>query len=324
MTKIAKIKSTSLPNSIIEVPLVLGYVQDSLNLTHLRAKDVDHWFITTSDCGPNEVLARKYFAVLLKDHDNCFFLDANCFEHQAHLMVLSGLSLADKLLASQTQTISNSKSGSKPFSWRYYTSLAIVTNVLRSAAKDLYLQWCLLYGALDANKKVKKLFPKCQSGRWGSVHQTEERLIAAGFDQLREVVAILAKKFWGKKKQSRQANGDDKENARPASESLNPDTLALEQCAEYSKRMGKWRTYAIASTEELMWGRLIEISHWARAPIMHFTHFVRRKVPSEELHSKGHSLCQLINGKAHSIFAEFSEMLEPAEGILAAIQLIIL
>ena len=62
----------------------------------LRARNADHWFLTTSDRGSNEVMARKYFASLVMNCDNVFFLEADCLEHQAHLICLAGLSFVDQ------------------------------------------------------------------------------------------------------------------------------------------------------------------------------------------------------------------------------------
>lgn len=280
-------------------PCLPGPTNTNIPKKQLRARNADHWFLTTSDRGSNEVMARKYFASLVMNCDNVFFLEADCLEHQAHLICLAGLSFVDQLL-----------SKSKP--WKYYTSLAIATNVFRAQAKEVHLQWCMLFGPVDANQKVKKLFPRCQSGRWGSIHTTEERFIQAGFDHVAMLVATMANAWGGKTKQKRSAN---KENVPPADTvNLNPDTLALEQATEFSKRMGKWRSYALQTSQDLLWGRLVEVMHWSRGPLMHFTHFLKAKISDVELHSQGSHMCQLVNGKADSILAEFSLLLTASSG----------
>ena len=166
----------------------------------------------------------------------------------------------------------------------------------------------MLFGPVDANQKVKKLLPRCQSGRWGSIHTTEERFIQAGFDQVAMLVATMASAWGGKNKQ--QKRSANKENIPPPETvNLNPDTLALEQATEFSKRMGKWRSYALQTSQDLLWGRLVELMHWSRGPLMHFTNFLKAKILDVELHSQGNHTCQLVNGKADSILGEFSVLL---------------
>lgn len=264
--------------------------------------------MTTSDRGANEVLARKYFATLVKDCDNVFYLEANCLEHQAHLITLSGLTFTDQAL-------------SKLKPWKYYTSLAIATNVLRTVAKEVYLQWCLMFGPMDANKQVKKLFPKCQSGRWGSIHLTEERFLTATFERLSLVLKALAEKWGSNKKPTKKVSNSNKENVPPATATdLNPDTLSLEQAAEYSKRMGKWRAYLLTTSQDKLWGRIVEVVHWSRSPLVHFTNFLKGKLSDVELLSSGNHLCQLANGKAASILDEFSNLLMDSDCNLESIE----
>ena len=265
-------------------------------LTSVRSRGVDNFFLCTSDRGSNEALARKHFYILTKDMPNTYYFQADCYEHAAHLIVLSGLVLVDQALL---------QAG---LPWKYFTALAITTNVLRSNAKEIYLHWCMLYGAEDANKKVRKLFPRCQSGRWGSVDVTEARFINAGFDRLHAVLKGVAAKSWGKSKKKRQRASDDKENNSSAA-NLNPNTLALEQTAEYTKRMGQWRAYSLRTSEDAMWGRFVEVVHWSRSPIMWFTHFVRSKISMQDRERYGGHLTQLVNGKANDIFAAFSSKL---------------
>ena len=68
------------------------------------------------------------------------------------------------------------------------------------------------YGAAEANRQVKKMFPKCCSTRWGLVHLTEERLLAAGADRLQHVLEEVLDKSAapgaGFKRRAEEAFGD--------------------------------------------------------------------------------------------------------------------
>lgn len=122
--------------------------------------------------------------VLLNDCESSFFVDMDCLEHASHLITLGGLRLIDDILKV-----------AKFAAVKYFTSCAIVSNVMRDCAKEIYLEWCVTYGAQSANATVEKLMPKCNSGRWGSVHATEERFLKMEAGQLSTVLTtVLGKK----------------------------------------------------------------------------------------------------------------------------------
>ena len=230
--------------------------------------------------------------VLLNDCESAFFVDMDCLEHGSHLITLGGLRLVDDILKATSFT---------PF--KHFTSCAIVSNVMRDCAKDIYLEWCVTYGAQSANATVKKLMPKCNSGRWGSVHATEERFLKMEAEQLSTVLTtVLEKKVCKKSK--------PKSKPKPLDNDLNPDTLALEQSAEYTARMGKWRRYALETVQNTMWLKCIDLMHRARGPVMHFTNFVRAKLPKKDFRRFGGHICQLVNGKMDVMMAEFTELIE--------------
>ena len=257
----------------------------------------------TTDRGSNEVYDRKLALSVVMDpadadFHSTFFLQADCYEHASHLIVLAGLLLIDKKLASVRK-------------WKYYTSLAICSNVLRSLSKDFFFQFCLLYGPEDGNKHARSLWPKCCSGRWGSVNETEERFLKAGADRVRTVLSSLLKK----KEDDKQKN---KDKSAVHENDLNPDALALEQMREYAERMSKWKRYAFQCSLDMLWCKLIELMHWCRQPIMHFTHFIRGSIPDSDIAKFGNQLAQLVGYKGEQLFAEFSELLWPPTGFLAS------
>ena len=249
------------------------------------------WYLSTTDKGSNESYSRKMLHVLLNDCKNVLFVDLDCFEHGSHLITLGGLKLMDSMLKSSPHS-----------TFKYFTSCAIVSNVMRDLAKDIYFEWCLTYGACSANETVKKLMPKCNSGRWGSVHATEERFLKMNPIHLATVVkTVLGKKAEkaNKKKQPKLMEND-----------LNPNTLALEQAAEYTARMGKWRRYALETVQDSLWLKCIDIMHRSRGPVMHFTHIVRTRPSTSELRRFGGQVCQLVNGKMLQVMTEFNDLLD--------------
>ena len=90
-----------------------------------------HCFICCTDRGSNELACRKLVACMVKDVPNILFLEMNCLEHGVHLVCLSGLQLMDKLLKAHERT------------WKYYSALSIITQVLRSVSGKVYESWTL-------------------------------------------------------------------------------------------------------------------------------------------------------------------------------------
>lgn len=232
--------------------------------------------------------------VLLRDCANVFFVDSDCMEHASHLITLGGLKLMDASLKEAAH-----------ISFKYFTACAIVTNVMRDCAKDVYLEWCLTYGSKSANECVKKLMPKCNSGRWGSIHLTEERFLKMGRGQLATVLTAVLEKKGSCKNQNR-----NKPEQKPKENDLNPDTLALEQSAAYTATMGKWRRYALETVQDVMWYKCLEIMHRAREPNMHFINMVRSKPSPAEPRLSGSQLCQLVNEKMDVVMTEFKDLLD--------------
>lgn len=249
-----------------------------------------HWFLRTTDKGANEMFSRKMMTVAVRDCKDILFVEQDCLEHCSHLITLGGLKQIDSLLRELPG-----------ITYKYFSSCAIVTNVMRDCAKNIYLEWCVAYGAASANKRVLKLMPKCNSGRWGSIHVTEERLLAMGASELAHVLATVLERKTAKSKHKKTPVD---------SSSLSPDQLAIEQAAEYSKKMGTWRSYALTAVRDIFWHKLLAIMHRSREPVMHFTHFARANPTEEELLKHGSPLCQLVNGKMDDIYQEFDALLE--------------
>ncbi len=253
---------------------------------------MQHIMCVTTDGGSNELACRKAIAVLCKDIPNFWYFECTCLEHAHHLVCMGGLKLIDKLLKSH---------GGR--SWKYYSSIAIFTNVSRSCAKDLYHVWCNLFGATSALERAKKLFPKCCSTRWGSIHVSEEMIIKAGCAPLKEALTYVIGEKQGKMSSKREKVVNSREE-----NDLNPDTLAIEAIQAFQLQMGKWRKHALAVLGDRIFQPLMKIMHRLREPVMRLSYFLKSKLSQQQIQLHGNHLSLLVNGKMQEIFDMFGEL----------------
>ena len=255
-----------------------------------------HVFFCTTDGGANEVAARKYVATLTKSIPNLLFLENTCMEHSHHLITMGSLQLVDSLLSSFAGR-----------SWKYYSSLAIFTNVARSVSKQLYYAWCEQFDASSAAIYVKKMYPRCCSTRWGSIATTEGRMLDAGCQRLESALGLaLAAKVIDKCKTEKAKPREQKlENDR----SLNPDVLAVEAIKQYQIQMGKWRAHALKVLGDPLFETTIRVMQKTREPVMHLSHFLKISSFSAQKDRKGMHLGQLVCGKAPEIQESFNDIL---------------
>ena len=137
-----------------------------------------HIFCQTTDRGSNELCARGINSDIYNSlAPKVLYFDLNCVEHAAHLCCLGGLAQVDVYLTkrSKQEGIAQGNWGNK-----YFAACATLANVLRDVGQSLFKSWAKLFGAADALRHAKKLFPKCISGRWGSIHDFETRCLNAG------------------------------------------------------------------------------------------------------------------------------------------------
>ena len=237
----------------------------------------------TSDRGSNEVASRNLWIDLLAASMFIFFLDSDCFEHALHLICLGGLKLIDSYLRNHRN-------------WKYYSSVAIIANVLRELATDVYDTWVRKHGAQSAQSSVRTLFPKANSARWGQVHLLEGRFRLAGVSKLSEVLrTVLAVKV--AKKSKTQGNND-----------MNPNVLAIEQTAEYTQRQGKWRIHAGTAIGDPLLEGCIETMFRTREPLIHLSHFLKMNVSAADVEKHGSNLAQMVNFKAAQIDSELDDL----------------
>ena len=156
--------------------------------TFLEFQDVDesasvlsggwHIFCQTTDRGSNELCARGINNDIYNSlAPQVLYFDLNCVEHATHLCCLGGLAQVDVYLTKRSK-----QEGITQGAWgnKYFAACATLANVLRDVGQPLFKNWAHLFGAADALRHAKKLFPKCISGRWGSIHDFETRCLDAG------------------------------------------------------------------------------------------------------------------------------------------------
>ena len=87
------------------------------------------------------------------------------------------------------------------------------------------------------------------------------------------------------------------------------DQLAIEQLAEYSARMNKWRRHVLLTMNDRLFGKLIAVMNVARGPLIHLSSFLKKTIATSELDERGSSLHQLVCFKARDIMSEFESLL---------------
>ena len=284
-----------------------------------------HVYLCTTDQGSNEAWGRRAILYDVKDDKTTFFFDSDCLEHGPHLIVMSSLLLADSMLT----TIG------RP--WKYWKSLATFSYTTRDVAKRLYDTWVDRFGAQNAKRCVKSLFPKPVSQRWGRVHELEERIMKAGFLNLALCLAeILTSKFvdlqevvpleaclsedmgWSALgvvrslvRSSKDKQAKRQKEIETGKTTATPDVLSVEQTKAYTIQMSKWRGQTLVAIADRLWGKTIETMYHAREPIIHLTSFLKKHSGSDsemEDNTMPGILAQLVQGKASSIQAEFDSI----------------
>eukprot|EP00435_Cladocopium_sp_Y103_P013338 s4746_g3.t1 len=147
---------------------------------------------------------------------------------------------------------------------QYFSSLAVVSQTLRSVAKKFYHAWCALHGHINAKDFAYKLFPRCQAGRWLST-DVEKRIISCTQEKMEPVIQQVLGEIvrsdkcesadvWTSSsskqdaeveepKAKKKRNGTPKKEAKPK-QNTGVDLvneLALVETRAFSAKMGKYR-----------------------------------------------------------------------------------
>lgn len=246
------------------------------------------WFMATTDNGPNELWSKKAIQVLTRDLDHFFFLPHNCLEHQAHLGVLGSLKLCDNMLRGRRQ-------------WKYFSSAAIIATTLRDLSQALFAAWRALFGEDSAVASVKKLFPRCVSGRWGSIDVTEARMLEATLGRLAKAFKFMTEAAPALLQENGAGNTANPDNC--------VDTLSLEASKEFSIRMGKWRLHTWRTLQDNLFHRVVAVMHTTRKPWIHLSNFLKKKLNTDSSYQGANHLEVLVCGKAQNLGNDFEEML---------------
>lgn len=237
------------------------------------------------------------------EHPNVSVFQSDCYEHQDHLIVKAGLILTDAFLKSWNEedaaAMGDAPGPKATVVNKYYSALAKICNVWRDAAKDIFAAWKSLHGSVDAMARGRRLLPKCDAGRWGCVHDVEERLLHAGPEKIGQCFAKVLV--------SQKVRATDAE-ALVAVENDELNQLSDEQNAAYRRMMGRWRREALDLTQSRWFWAIVECAHQSRGPCLHLSAFLKKALDDNTLEKKGAHLCQLATGKAAEIASGFNDV----------------
>ena len=172
------------------------------------------FYVLTTDRGPNEVLAKKYWMVLCRDNPKIVCLHADCNEHLAHLITLQSLKTCDNLLKKHGRD------------WKLFSSLATSSNTLRDVSKAFFQEWCNQHGDRSGVELARRLWPKCIGGRWNSIYEVVCRMFGVGGQAM--LLPVLAKVLSKTPDSSKLP-----ENNKPVH---SVDELSVDQMKEYQKK----------------------------------------------------------------------------------------
>lgn len=241
---------------------------------------VVHWFLCTTDAGPNECGARKILAADVADQPNTFFADFTCLEHSQHLVSLSCLKAADRCLAKHRE-------------WSYYASLATCSNVCRSLCKAIFDAWAQRHGYRSAKDDCRQLWPKASSGRWSGCDKPEHRFLQTGMDKLAPIMMdVLSKSLDNDKKHS----------------CVEIDELQIEESKAFSAKMGRWRKRAKECFSDNLWWVTVGIMNACRGPLTHLQNFLQKPVDHRDQGEHWGHVARLSTGKAADISRDFNDV----------------
>ena len=288
------------------------------------------WYCCTTDRGSNETQARKHILRLTSDLDNVVFLDSDCFEHQVHLAVLGGLVLTDEALRSHGRsfkyysTIAIFSACARELSneiFATWINLYNAEDALKFAKTLVPKSNAGRWGCVDSIEQ-RLLGPPFD--RWATVlNHVILRKLNLNAAELQSFSGLLpndllllfmpkdtkttaragtakAKAKSGAAKAKASSNAGSSGGAQAAG-AEKVDTLAIEQLAEYTRRIGKWRRQLLLTVNDALFSRLVRVVNTARKPLQHTSHYLKQ--------DGGCKLLDLVCWKAESIRAEFDKLL---------------
>ena len=251
-----------------------------------------------------------------------FFVDWNCSMHQGNLVVKSSLRLLD-LRMSEAK-----------FGFKYFSTLAKLTNVWRENARSLLEIWVAIHGDLSAADKAIKMAPRCIAGRWGSVSKTEAFLMNAGEHETAAAFKMLMGKK-GPRTLLTSAIADEPETASsnavipdiamepvhnqpqalaaPSCRALVQDSAIddcrLEEQAEYRNKMGRWFREAYVALVDPKFWLVVSVASRTRQPMDHLLHAIQQKTDTANLESRGGHVAYLQHTLGGRLISQYDSIL---------------
>ena len=231
----------------------------------------------TSDRGSDQVLFRALCRAEASADCAMIFVDADCLAHASHLVVKSGLRLTDAFLESR----------GKPY--RFYGTVAKATTLWRDNVRAMYTFIANNASASDAERLAGSLPSKCIAGRWGSVQNAEQRLLAFGRDLLHAAFMSL---------RTRREEHKRRDNGRP-----NMDEESVDEMAQFSAKIGRWARETTTAFVDPLWWPVLQTMNLVHQPVTHHLNFL------ESMADMG-SIAALVDGKAETLLNEWEALLD--------------
>ena len=259
--------------------------------------------LSTSDCGPDQAATRKHIHAAVADSPGILYIDTNCLIHQSHLICRSGLKFLDRCIHKDLGK-----------SFRYYSTLAKICHLWQDNAARMFAEWHRRFGAHSSIKNAERPPPRCIAGRWGSCHETEERLLKPGADG-QMTTQVLAHVLRNKRTNAAEVLDHP---AEPA-----VDEHHVEEMQMYRAKLNKWSSSVLGAIFDPTWWALVNISYATRKPLMKFLLFQQRSTAVPGKATGSTRCCTSLVGllavsKAAEIEGEFSLVAQDASGILAS------
>ena len=125
--------------------------------------------------------------------------------------------------------------------------------------------WADMYGAVEAYKVCRKVRPQPLSGRWGKCAELEQYFLEADPVHTKDVFERLLNK----------AQSTPQRRAAPRS---SVDEPAMEECAEYTDKMGRWARSALAALRNPLFCTAVKISYKLGSELEHLNNALKQKV----------------------------------------------
>ena len=131
---------------------------------------------------------------------------------------------------------------------------------------------------------------RCIAGRWGSIHVSENDILAGGRNVISEAfrdVLLLKSKV---------------QDAAVPPNTI--DEIPIEDLMQYRRKLGRWSREILQVLQDSLWWSIMPLVHESRAPLHHMLAWLQKRCdPDGPQH-----LAQLIDGKAHEFMREFENI----------------